>query len=81
MSKTNVSIAVGAALMAWGGSSITSALGFVGWRQANVAVFALGIVMLAHARYQSIETRMRRLEDASKGNDAACSKVSSLGCK
>lgn len=66
MSKANVSIAIGAALMAWGGSSITSALGFVGWRQVNVAVFALGIVLLAQARYQSLETRMRRLEDESK---------------
>ncbi len=66
MSKSNVSIAIGAALMAWGGSSITSALGFVGWRQVNVAMFALGIVMLAQARYESMDARMRRLEDASK---------------
>ena len=73
MSKSNVSIAVGAAMMAWGGSSITSALGFVGWRQVNVALFALGIIFLAQARYESIDARMRRLEDASKGDDATSS--------
>jgi hypothetical protein len=77
MSKSNLGIAIGAALMAWGGSSITSALGFVGWRQVNVALFAIGIVILAQAPFASMNARMRRLEDVLKHKDANSS--SALG--
>ena len=53
---------IGIALMAWGGQSITSGLEFTGWRQANVALFALGIIIVAQAPMLSLRVRIRELE-------------------
>ncbi len=66
MNKSTLMTALGAALMAWGGSSITAGLGFTDWRQVNVALFAIGIILLAQAPYLSLRTRIRKLEAVSR---------------
>jgi hypothetical protein len=73
MSRANTILAIGVALTVWGGSSITSALGFSGWRRMDVTLFALGIMILAQARYDAIDARMRRLEDASMSKESGSS--------
>ena len=62
MNKSGLMTVLGAALMAWGGSSITAGLGFTDWRQVNVALFAIGIILLAQVPYLSLRARIRRLE-------------------
>jgi hypothetical protein len=54
---------IGAALMSWGGASITNALGFSGWRQMDVPIFAIGIIVLAQAQNRSLVARIRDLEN------------------
>lgn len=44
-------------MMAWGGASITDALGLTGWRQADVALFAIGIILLARVPYSPFRAR------------------------
>ena len=62
MNRTMLMTLVGAALMGWGGSSITSGLGFNDWRQVNVALFAIGIIFLAQAPFLSLRARIQKLE-------------------
>lgn len=62
MSRPFMMMLIGAALMAWGGQSITSGLDFTGWRQVNVALFALGSIILAQVPMLSLRARIRELE-------------------
>jgi hypothetical protein len=66
MNKSALMTVCGAALMGWGGSNITAGLGFTDWRQVNVALFALGIILLAQAPVLSLRARIRKLEAASQ---------------
>ncbi len=66
MSKYSVMTVVGSALMAWGGASITAGLGFTDWRQVNVALFAIGIILLAQAPYLQLRSRICELEGKSR---------------
>ena len=66
MNKSGLMTVFGAALMAWGGSSITAGLGLTDWRQVNVALFAIGIIFLAQAPLLSLRARIRKLEAASQ---------------
>ena len=66
MKKSTLMTVLGALLMGWGGSSITTALGFTDWRQVNVALFAIGIIFLAQAPYLSLRERIQKLEREGK---------------
>lgn len=66
MNKSTLMTVSGAALMSWGGSSITAGLRFTDWRQVNVALFAIGIILLAQAPLLSLRARIRKLEVASQ---------------
>lgn len=62
MNKSTLMTLIGAALMGWGGSSISTGLGFTGWREATVALFAIGIIFLAQAPFVSLRARIQKLE-------------------
>jgi hypothetical protein len=66
MIKSTLMTVIGAALMGWGGSSITAGLGFTDWRQVNVALFAVGIIFLAQVPCISLHARIRKLEAMSQ---------------
>jgi hypothetical protein len=55
-------VLLGAALTSWGGASITSKLGLAGWRQADVALFAFGMLCWAIAPTFVLGSRIRELE-------------------
>ena len=57
---------IGAALMGWGGSALDIRLGLAGWHRADVAIFALGIVLLAQVPALLLGERVRDLESALK---------------
>ena len=68
--STLMTVFVGAALMVWGGSSITAGLGFTDWHQVNVALFAIGIILLAQVPYLSLRARIQKLEAVTQSRTA-----------
>ena len=70
MSRGFAIFCLGALLMGWGGSSITQRVGFTGWRSADVALFAVGIILLAQAPSYELRERVRRLESQLKAPDS-----------
>jgi hypothetical protein len=77
MNRAKLQTLLGAAAMGWGGASITAALGFTGWKQVNVALFAVGIVLLGQAPLHALHARIARLEKAQQPQDGGT--VASLG--
>ena len=71
MTKSQALVGVlGAVLMSWGGASIDSHLALGGGDRADVAFFAIGVILLAQLPYLSLSARLRRLERRGEGATA-----------
>jgi len=61
---------VGAALMGWSGSALDSRLGLEGWHRADLAVFAVGVILLGQLPALLLRHRVSQLESALKRREA-----------
>jgi hypothetical protein len=61
---------IGAAAMGWGGSALDSRLGLEGWHSADLAIFAVGIILLGQLPALLLRQRVRELEAALKQRDS-----------
>ena len=44
-------LVIGVILMAWGGSSVESHIGASGWARIDLAIFAIGLMLIARAAW------------------------------
>ena len=62
--------AVGAGLLAWGGTGISARMGLTGLAEINLVVFAVGLVCMAYAPVVALEGRVHELEAQLTGRNA-----------
>ena len=61
---------IGVALMAWGGASMVIQIRANGWHRGDLAIFAVGLMLIARSYVSGVEARVAVLEAALRSGDA-----------
>jgi hypothetical protein len=64
ITRQNFLIVISCALVAWGGAGLNTRLGLRGTDGLNLAIFAIGIVMIAQVPYLALSGRLARIESS-----------------
>jgi len=62
---------IGVALMAWGGASMEIQIAANGWHRGDLAIFAVGLMLIARSYVSGVEARVAVLEAALRSGDSA----------